>query len=498
MKFTGDLEELKARLAGTDGEWTELNPNQVQFRDRAGAIMNWYPSTGTINFQGRSKSAEVLKALVAERLIAPGNSGLPQQAESQGNDLLETAESGEQEQRTPVPELGFDDSELVLGLVAATGTDLDRVAKILEERLQAFRYKPEVVKISRDIIPVLRPPANGSDHCPRTNQLMDAGNELRRDTGDHSVLALAVCARILDSRRADWGNDEPGPLPRRAFIVTSLKHPEEVHRLRGIYSTGFFLIGVHADEKRRFKFLTDNKQLSEEQAQQLMDRDAEETESFGQHTRDTFHLSDFFISLDDSHDKLQGDLWRVLDLIFGRPYVTPTFDEYAMFMAFSAALRSADLSRQVGAVVAQQQNIVATGANDVPQAGGGLYWPSYNKEGTEIEDRRDGRDYMRGFDSNAKEKRAMIDEITAAVQEVGQDVLRERLYRSRLSDITEYGRMVHAEMEAILACSRTGVSTQGGGVVLHDLPVSQLCEAHHRGRNHAGRLRRAVPEEQGA
>ena len=44
------------------------------------------------------------------------------------------------------------------------------------------------------------------------------------------------------------------------------------------------------------------------------------------------------------------------------PYVTPLFDEFAMFMAFAAALRSADLSRQVGAVVGKSNEIISTGA----------------------------------------------------------------------------------------------------------------------------------------
>ncbi|MCZ5321339.1 hypothetical protein O5699_00900 [Escherichia coli] len=60
-------------------------------------------------------------------------------------------------------------------------------------------------------------------------------------------------------------------------------------------------------------------------------------------------------------------------MLFGNPFITPTFDEYAMYMAFSSALRSADLSRQVGAVLAKNYAIMSTGANDVPKSGGGLY-----------------------------------------------------------------------------------------------------------------------------
>jgi deoxycytidylate deaminase len=477
MKFTGDFEALKARLAGLDGDWTEPNPNQVQFRDRAGAVMSWYPSTGTIHFQGKAQSAQALENLVAERLaIATALLG-QQPVELQAQEAVIPGDPGEQQQTLPPAEVGSGDSELVLAVVGATGTDLDQVTQVLEERLRTFRYVPEVIKISRDIIPDLRSFEAGTDHFSRTNALMDAGNALRQDTGDNSVLALAASARIRSIRRRKFGDKNLAPLPRQAFILSSLKHPEEVHRLRDIYSTGFFVIGVHADKTARENFLIRNKRLTEEQAERLMERDAEEIDTFGQHTRDTFHLSDFFISLDDSRGKLQGDLWRVLDLIFGKPYVTPTFDEYAMFMAFSAALRSADLSRQVGAVVAQHRNIVATGANDVPRAGGGLYWPDYNRAGNEIDDWDEGRDYKRGFDSNAREKRAMIDEIVAAVAASDQEALRDRLRRTKLNDITEYGRMVHAEMEAILACSRMGISTRNATLYCTTFPCHN-CAKH--------------------
>lgn len=84
-----------------------------------------------------------------------------------------------------------------------------------------------------------------------------------------------------------------------------------------------------------------------------------------------------------------------MDLIFGCPFTTPTKDEYAMFQAFTAALRSADLSRQVGAVILSENGeVIAVGANDVPCYGGGLYWTGEN----------DHRDYDWGIDSNAKRR----------------------------------------------------------------------------------------------
>jgi deoxycytidylate deaminase len=92
-------------------------------------------------------------------------------------------------------------------------------------------------------------------------------------------------------------------------------------------------------------------------------------------------MADFFVRISQSQDQLRCDVTRMVELWFGNPYVTPTFDEHAMFMAYGAALRSADMSRQVGAVITYESQILATGANDCPKAGGGLYWPERNEKG---------------------------------------------------------------------------------------------------------------------
>lgn len=66
LKFTQSFEDLKAALAelADSGEWVDLNPNQKQFRHEWG-VLNWYPSTGTINFQGKSNAQNALERRVA-------------------------------------------------------------------------------------------------------------------------------------------------------------------------------------------------------------------------------------------------------------------------------------------------------------------------------------------------------------------------------------------------------------------------------------------------
>jgi deoxycytidylate deaminase len=218
--------------------------------------------------------------------------------------------------------------------------------------------------------------------------------------------------------------------------------------------------------------------MSDADATRLMDRDRDEQLDWGQRVADAFHLADIFVRLDESHDRLRRDLGRIVELLFGHPFVTPTFDEYAMFLAFAASLRSADLSRQVGAVIAVDEQIVATGANDCPRADGGLYWPvTVGKEG--VYDVANGRDYMRGEDSNRVEQQHIIDDIVERTGFSGaeEERLRRALAGSRIRDLTEFGRVVHAEMEAILSCARVRVPVKGGDLFSTTFPCHN-CAKH--------------------
>ncbi|MBC8873617.1 MAG: dCMP deaminase family protein [Planctomycetes bacterium] len=365
---------------------------------------------------------------------------------------------------------------MVIGLVGAAGTELKKVTDILRDRLRASGYTIEEVRVSTDIIPrVVDCSQDFGSEFERISALMDAGNQARRESKDNAVLALGVAAKIASDRP----DGEAKHRPRHAYIINSLKHPDEVTRLRQIYPEGFYLLGVHSDEKRRHNFLVEDMRLSADQAEQLMQRDEDEHIPHGQRTTDTFHLSDFFVRIDENQDRLKNCVWRILDILYGSPYVTPTFYEYAMFMAFSTALRSCDLSRQVGAVIAREKEIVSTGANDCPQFGGGLYWPVYDKETHEIKDIDGGRDYTRQEDANETEQRKIIDDILRRVDDdlVDAGRLRDALMASRIMDITEYGRMVHAEMEALMSCARNHISARGATLYCTTFPCHN-CAKH--------------------
>jgi deoxycytidylate deaminase len=308
---------------------------------------------------------------------------------------------------------------------------------------------------------------------------MDAGNRARQLTENNAVLALGAAAEIFN-RRPITDHRAKQPMPKTAIIIDSLKRPEEVEYLRRVYPAGFLLIGIHAEVRRRKARLVNDLGISKENADVLMQRDSEETKvTRGQRVNRTFHLADFFVDISGHHDRLRCDVKRMVELWFGNPFLTPTFDEHAMFLAFAAALRSADLSRQVGAVVTKDSQILATGANECPQAGGGLYWPS-RVDGVCIKDVDGGRDYMRPEgDSNRAEQNRIIDRIVADGETSGLDPnkLRKLLRESGIRDLTEFGRVVHAEMEALLSCARNGLSTVGASLYCTTFPCHN-CAKH--------------------
>jgi deoxycytidylate deaminase len=103
----------------------------------------------------------------------------------------------------------------------------------------------------------------------------------------------------------------------------------------------------------------------------LIARDSGEDVNYGQEVRKTFPLSDFFINTGNGNDAfLHEKLSRILEIVTRTKIVTPTKAETAMYTAYAASLNSGCLSRQVGAVVTDENlDVLGLGWNDVPKFG---------------------------------------------------------------------------------------------------------------------------------
>ncbi len=450
--FTGSYEELKSKLSELCGEWDDSQSNKIVFRLNNG-VMSWFQSTGTLQFQGKEENKINLEGRV-KALLYPSEYSAPEPIEPK----IEKEEPEIISSEVPAPDISnqylsgnFEDSEIVIGIVSAVGTEATRVITPLRDRLTRFGYQVEEIKVSS-----LLSGSSTTDEYERIKGLMNKGDELRESSKNNAILAYGA-AKLIREKRCDDSS-------KKAYIVNSLKHPDEVEILRKIYGQGFYLFGIHAEKKRRLHYLTHDKGLTTTQATELTGIDEDEKIKHGQRTRDTYHLSDFFINFGKNDDQVKNTIQRFLELIFSHPYKNPTFDEFAMFMAFSSSVRSGDLSRQVGAVLAKNQQILSTGANECPASGGGLYWAELDNNTGNVIDKSDGKDYTRNEDSNKVEQNDIIESILAniekieSVQEDAVEKIQAVLESSRIRDLTEFGRVVHAEMEAILSCSREGIS----------------------------------------
>ncbi len=450
--FTESYDDLQEKLSSLGGEWDDSQVNKKVFRLNGG-ILNWYVTTGTIQFQGQEEGKLFLESKV-KSLLYPNEYPIEEVEEETISDA--PADKNPEDLTTKNISTQylngeFEESEIIIGIVSAVGTEVTRVITPLKDRLSRFGYEVKEIKVSS-----LLSGGTTENEYERIKSLMEKGDELRKETKNNAILAYGSSKLIKDARR--------GSGKKKAYIVNSLKHPDEVGMLRKIYGQGFYLFGIHADKKRRLHYLTNDKGLTVTQATQLTDIDEDEKIPHGQRTRDTYHLSDFFINFGKNDDQVKNTIQRFLELIFSHPYKNPTFDEFSMFMAFSSSVRSGDLSRQVGAVIAKNQQIVSTGANECPVSGGGLYWAEIDNESGEVVDKVDGKDYTRNEDSNKSEQNDIIQSILSNIKNIdgfdekGIDKIQEVLEQSRIRDLTEFGRVVHAEMEAILSCSREGIS----------------------------------------
>jgi len=380
--------------------------------------------------------------------------------------------------------LRIEDSELVIGLIGAIGSDLQTASETIKKQLKKANYEVMRIKVSSAVIPLLiEPKKDLENEYDRAKSKMDDGDDARRLSGKNDIFAEGIALLIEALREKEVG--EAKFLARHAYIIDSLKHPDEVIRLREIYGDGFYLIGVHCDEGQRKDRLI-SKVMTLENAEQLIKRDMDEKLEHGQRVAKAFHMSDFFVAQDFKRDNdsavLENSLNRIINIIFSDYFETPTFDEYAMYFAFTAALRSADLSRQVGAVIAIHDEILAIGANDCPKSGGGLYWREFN-DGKYEDIPDNGRDYKRESDSNIDSQIEMIKKIHQQLKENGFEVdekgFREILMKkgSPIRDITEYGRVVHAEMEALLSCARNNIRTKEATLYCTTFPCHN-CAKH--------------------
>ncbi len=407
--------------------------------------------------------------------------------------------------------------ELIFGLVAPIGVDLELVAEVLTQSLKEMNYQAHqfrVTKLMREI-----PTGLAIAEAPYIQSFKDRiayANEVRRLLGDDALAALAISAirsfrveereqqavtpaDLSDVARNMDERTEEEPLLNQAYIIRQFKRPEEIALLRSVYGRQFILVSAYMPQEARRKRIEENERrsrgglISDVDAQQfahdLVVQDSKEIlDKHGQNIRDAFPLGDVFIDA-TSREKCDAMVRRFIHLFFGNNQITPTHDEYGMYLANSASLRSSDLSRQVGAAIFRSSGEVVTmGCNEVPKAGGGTYWSG---------DPRDERDFVQGHDPNERKKVELLVDLIDRLKkgghlseplmkiansyEISKELLNDEsehsVGESKAMDLLEFGRIIHAEMSAICDASRKGISIDGATLYCTTFPC-HICAKH--------------------
>jgi cytidine deaminase len=387
--------------------------------------------------------------------------------------------------------------EAFVALIAPIGIDMDEVTRVISEKAQQIAYTPNVVKLTNFLKDFHRVPSSFANEVDRYKKYIDAGDKFCDDAGRGDILALLGVASLL---RSNHEEREKETSVRRLNIFRQIKRLDEFRTLERIYGRNIIFLGCYAPKQSRINYLIDRIRVSdrrstqtslESQSLEIISTDEDETEKkFGQKIIDCYPKSDFVLDC-TSLKTLEKSCDRFFRIYFGDPFVSPTKDEYCSYIANAAAYRSLDLSRQVGAAIfGDEGEVISMGCNEVPAPGGGTYWEHHEN---------DARDFVLGFDSNQRVKDDLARDALSLLKEHGwlapslgkldlqalsNLALQEEDFetgakrgpwtKSMLTDIIEYGRMVHAEMNAITDAARFNRSTRGATLYCTTMPC-HMC-----------------------
>ncbi len=415
--------------------------------------------------------------------------------------------------------------ELIIGLVGGIGSNLDLLSKEITLNFDQHKYKTTPIRISKyfNVIKsksrnTLKLKSNQNEFDQMINKI-EFGNTLRKLTNfkdiknkttyENGILSWIAISAVNYYREQ---NNKDSTYNGHVYIINQLKTLEEFKTLRKVYGRSFILISAFEEkDRRRLNLINNIKSQSDikNKIDKLIERDDDEKIKYGQNVSGLFPESHLFVDVGNIDD-MKRQIKRFTNILFGYQFHTPTIDESRMFLAKGAASRSADLSRQVGAVITNMDgDIISMGCNEVPKFGGGLFWEN---------DIPDLRDFRYGEDPNkiilskqieksihqlsdlieatnnksSEENNTSIEERFKDLKSVYMKLRREKkkelvnlmlgffkdaLPYTEIGQLLEYSRCLHAEMAAICDAARRGISLKESNMYCTTYPC-HLCAKH--------------------
>lgn len=320
-------------------------------------------------------------------------------------------------------------------------------------------------------------------------------NEIVRNSGKEDFLARVAIAIIASKRVAlnltrslTHRQAQDFQSPKTAYVIRQLKRRQEVSTLAKVYGKKFIQISIAVSEAEQRQAVLSiigrerpelSQQQREDEARKLINRDRDESGvDYGQGIINIHHSGDVFVA--GNSNEISVQISRFIEAFFGSNLISPTKDEFGSQLAKTASLRTLDLSRQVGAaIISSQGDVITLGCNEVPRPLGGNYW---------CDDNEPQRDIERGVEPNKLETTRLIHDFVHALSKL--NVLKQRpdevlkheelshvLKDAFVSDITEFGRITHAEMSALADAARLGRATSGATIYVTTFPCHN-CAKH--------------------
>lgn len=366
-------------------------------------------------------------------------------------------------------------NELVIGLCGAIGSGVKTLKEKIIRELTTNGYHVEHIRVSSLISERSNVTTSALNNYERYNKLQDLGDTLREKHGNFICAEISIL-KIKELRELKYGNPSDNELIKNthktAYVIDQIKHPAEVEIFKEVYRNNFYLLGVLRTVTERKNNLS-HEGISDEKINNLIERDRKSANKYGQQVEEALQLADYFVRNLDT-ESLRDSASRLVNLIHGTNNITPTKDESGMYAAYSASLRSACLSRQVGAAIIDiKGNVLSTGCNDVPSYGGGLY--SY-------ESSPDKRCFNKNGCHNDQHKHLLKSEIETILRKndiVNSSAVADEIMKNtKAKYLIEYSRAVHAEMDAIISIARNQNTITIGSTLYCTTYPCHSCARH--------------------
>ncbi len=273
----------------------------------------------------------------------------------------------------------------------------------------------------------------------------------------------------------------------RAFVtIDAIRNPFEAYFFHQRYS-GFYLLSINTPNEERLNHLRKSHKFSEEQITALDKKEYPEKLSgkdiyISQNIQKCIEISDIHLNNPDrnefNNNELSSQLFWYVSLILHPGLITPTSIERGMQLAFSAKLNSGCISRQVGAVVTDNNySIKAVGWNSTPEG----QTPCLLKSASELLDGGEEAVYS-SYERTDKNLQNVMSCTYSGV--ISSENLKGRKIPYCFKDIQNkiegeknqvHTRSLHAEENAFLQIAKYGGGAIEGGFLFTTASPCELC-----------------------